>query len=326
MRVVQVTGFGGPEVLVETQAPDPVAASGQVVVDVELAEVLFLDTQLRQGWGQAFFPLRPPFVPGVGVAGTVRAVGEGVESGLVGRRVIADTGRTGEYVGGGYAERTVAAATEIFPVPDTIASADALAVLHDGFTAMSRLTRAGVRSGDRVLVTAAAGSLGAWLVPLSRAAGASVVVGAARGEAKLEQVRRLGGEAVDYSAPDWTDRVRATTGGGVDVVLDGAGGAVGEAAFQVVAAHGRFVAYGSASGTFAEIDQDDAAHRQVEVIGIHDSGGHDDRRDLTERAMAEVAAGRVRPTIGLTVPLAKAADAHAAIEARQVVGKTLLQP
>ncbi len=92
MRVVQVTRFGGPEALVMSEAPDPVAGPGHVVIDVSIAEVLFLDTQLRSGWGREYFTMEPPYVPGTGVAGAVTSIGEGVDPDWVGRRVVASAG------------------------------------------------------------------------------------------------------------------------------------------------------------------------------------------------------------------------------------------
>lgn len=91
MRVVQVTRFGDPEVLVLSEAPDPVAGPGQVVIDVSVADVLFIDTQIRSGWGAEYFAVKSPYVPGAGVAGEVISVGEGVDSSWVGRRVVTDT-------------------------------------------------------------------------------------------------------------------------------------------------------------------------------------------------------------------------------------------
>src|SRR6266545_4681327 len=198
MRVVEVTRFGGPEVLVPTEAADPVAAPGQVVVDVSAADVLFVETRIRRGGGGRYFDVTPPYVPGGGVAGRVRSVGEGVDPGWVGRPVVTST--------------------------------------------------------------------------------------AARGKRKLDLILELGADAaVDYSQPDWTERVREATGGaGPDVVFDGAGGQIGLAAFEATA------------------------------------------RGRLERALAEAAAGRIRPVIGQTFPLERAADAHAAIESRDVLGKTLL--
>lgn len=325
MRVVQVMQFGGPEVLVLREEPDPVAVAGQVVVDVSCAEVLFLDTQLRSGWGQEYFAMEPPYVPGAGVAGVVSSVGEGMEVGWIGRRVIAGTGASGEYAGGGYAERTAAPVGEVFGVPEGLDLAEALAALHDGRMALSQAEKAAIAPGQWVLVGAAGGSLGVWLVPLARAAGARVIA-AARGERKLEHARELGADVVvDYSEVGWAERVREATGGaGIDVVFDGAGGQVGRAAFEITAPGGRFFSYGAASGGFAEIDAHEAEQRQVTVVGIVDRTAPQEWTRLTERALSELAAGRIRPVIGQTFPLERAADAHAAIEARDVIGKTLL--
>lgn len=327
MRAVQMTRFGAPEVLEPIELPDPVAGPHDLIVEVAAAEVLFLDTQLRSGWGREFFDIAPPFVPGAGVAGTVSAVGTQVDPSWIGRQVVAGTGAEGQYNGGGYAERAAVDANDVLEISEGLAPSVALAGLHDGLTALSRLEQADVRPGKRVLVTAAAGSLGAWLLPLARDAGA-FVIGAARGERKLKEIRNLDADlALDYSEAGWEERVReATDGDGVDIVFDGAGGRLGGTAFQVTAAGGRFFAYGAASGAFADIDPHDAARRHIEVIGIADRTAPEDAARLPDLALSALASGRVEPIIGQTFPLERAADAHAAIEARETIGKTLLIP
>jgi NADPH2:quinone reductase len=135
----------------------------------------------------------------------------------------------------------------------------------------------------------------------------------------------VGADAVtDYSEPDWTERVREATGG-LDVVLDGAGGAYGRAAFDLVVPGGRFSAHGTPSGEFAAADQTDARARGVTATGIERVQFAPERlKQYAVRALTEATAGRIRPLIGQTFPLERAADAHAAIEARTVTGKTLL--
>lgn len=319
MRVVQVTRFGGPEVLVTSEAPDPVAGPGQVVVDVSVAPVLFVETQIRRGWGREYFAVKPPYVPGVGMAGQVISVGEGVDPGWVGRQVVATTT-------GGYAEQTVIPAEGLIPVPDGLGLREAAALLHDGTTALGLAEGARIRPGEWVLVVAVGGGLGILLVQLAHAAGARVI-GAARGKRKLDLARELGADAVvDYSEPDWPERVREATGGaGPDVVFDGVGGQIGRAAFEVTARGGRFSRHGAPSGAFAAIDPQEAKRHGVTVRGIeHVQFAPADAKRLAERALSEAAAGRIRPVIGQTFPLERAADAHAAIEARGVIGKTLL--
>ncbi|RQW82757.1 zinc-binding dehydrogenase, partial [Micromonospora globispora] len=126
---------------------------------------------------------------------------------------------------------------------------------------------------------------------------------------------------VDYRQPDWTDRVRAATDG-VDVVFDGVGGTLARAAFDLLGAGGRMLSFGLASGAWADLPADVAAARGVALL--RPSAGPAELRVYTERALAEGAARRLRPLIGQRFPLERAAEAHAAIESRATIGKTLL--
>ncbi|WP_405010624.1 zinc-binding dehydrogenase [Kitasatospora sp. NBC_01539] len=316
MRAVWLTEFGGPEVLVAGEAPDPVPGPGEVLVDVAFANITFVETQFRAS-GRGPFAARPPLIPGNGVGGVVAAVGEGVDDALLGRRVVTATGGSG-----GYAARAAVPAAGVFEVPDGLALDDAVALLADGRTALLQLRAARVAAGDRVLVEAAAGGVGSLLVQLASAAGATVV-GAAGGPRKAELAAGLGASTgVDYLRPDWTDRVREAHGG-VDVVFDGVGGPIARHAFDLLAPGGRMVSYGLAGGEWAEIPPELAAARGVELVGP----SRPDpalMRTLTAEALARGAAGRLRPVIGLRVPLEEAARAHAAIEGRATTGKTLL--
>ncbi|MEU1386781.1 MULTISPECIES: zinc-binding dehydrogenase [unclassified Nonomuraea] len=323
MRVVQVTRFGGPEVLETRTVPDPVAGPGEVVVRVGFAEINFIETQLRRG----FTPGPPlpelPYVPGAGVGGLVLSVGDDVDAGLVGRRVVTRT----PGFGGGNAELVVARAADLIEVPDGLALADATALLVDGNTAVGLFANAAIRPGERVLVQAAAGGLGSLLVQLARGAGARVV-GAAGGAAKLAVVAGLGAEAtVDYSRPGWTKEVLDATGGrGPDVVFDGVGGELGRQAFEVTARGGRFSVHGASSGSATTVDPAEADRRGVTVIGLEQLATlGQDGNERTVHALAEAAAGRLKAVVGRTFPLEQAAEAHAAIEARAVNGKTLLE-
>ncbi|MFB9201766.1 zinc-binding dehydrogenase [Nonomuraea spiralis] len=324
MRVVRVARFGGPEVLETRTAPDPVAGPGEVVVRTGFAEINFIETQLRQG----FTPGPPlpelPYVPGGGVGGHVVSVGEGADSGLVGRRVVART----PGFGGGNAELVVVRAEDLIEVPDGVELADATALLNDGSTAVGLFANAGIRPGEWVLVEAAAGGLGSLLVQLAHGAGARVI-GAAGSPAKLEVAAGLGAEVtVDYSRPGWTREVLDATGGrGPDAVFDGVGGELGREAFGVTARGGRFSVHGASSGSVTAVDPEEAARRDVTVIGLEQLMAMSEIRganERTARALAEAAAGRLRAVVGRTYPLERAGEAHAAIEAREVSGKTLL--
>jgi NADPH:quinone reductase len=321
VRVVQATRFGGPEVLVPGEAPDPVAGPGQVVVDVSVAGITFVETQIRRGADKWHGRPALPYVPGGTVAGRVSSVGEGVDPSWSGRRVIADLGESG-----GFAERAVANVEDLIPVPEGLGLSEATALHTDGSTALGLVEGARILPGEWVLVEAAGGGVGTLLVQLARAAGARVV-GAARGARKLDLVRDLGADAVvDYSDPDWAKRVREATGGaGPDAVFDGVGGEIGQAAFEVAADGGRFSVHGASSGEVTVIDPAQARRRGVEVIGIEQLFGFGPKmRGWAERVMSEAAAGRIRPIIGQTFPLERAAEAHAAIESRGALGKTLL--
>ncbi|MER6514914.1 zinc-binding dehydrogenase [Nonomuraea sp. NPDC001636] len=323
MRVVQVTRFGGPEVLETRTVPDPVAGPGEVVVKVRFAEINFIETQLRRGITPGPPLPEPPYVPGAGVGGLVLSVGDDVDAGLVGRRVVTRT----PGFGGGNAELVVARAADLIEVPDGLALADATALLIDGNTAVGLFANAAIRPGERVLVQAAAGGLGSLLVQLARAAGARVV-GTAGGAAKLAVVAGLGAEAtVDYSRPGWIQEVLDATGGrGPDVVFDGVGGELGRQAFEVTARGGRFSVHGASSGSATTVDPAEADRRGVTVLGLDQLAAlGQDGNERAVHALAEAAAGRLKAVVGRTFPLERAAEAHAAIEARAVNGKTLLE-
>jgi NADPH:quinone reductase len=321
VQAIEAVAFGGPEVLEVRHFPAPVAGAGEVVIDVAVAPVLFLDTQIRAGLWRDWFPARPPYVPGRGVAGTVGWVGTGVEPTWAGRRVVADT------PAGGYLEQAVVPAGRLIPVPDGVGLADAAALLHDGRTALALVEATAPRAGEWILVTGAAGGLGLLLVQLAHQAGARVI-GAARGEKKLALAAESGADAVvDYSQPEWAGQAARITGGaGPSLVLDGVGGDIGRAAFDVVADGGRFSAHGTPGGGFAPISPTDASERGISVLGIDrvqlDAA---EVTRLTSLALSEAAAGRMRPVVGQAFSLDRAADAHRAIESRAVLGKTLLE-
>lgn len=326
MHAIEAARFGGPDVLAYRELADPVPGPGQLLVAAEACDVLFVDTMIRSGRGRDYFPIRPPYVPGNGVGGTVTAVGDGVDAAWLGREVVAHTGRAGGT--GGYAELAAASLADCALVPDGATVRDATALLHDGTTALRVLEVTGAGAGERILVLGAAGGMGIVLVQLLAARGA-VVVGAARGPAKLDAITKAGAQAaVDYSDPDWTSAALAAFGGQrPDAVLDGVGGELGATAFGLVADYGRFSAHGSPSGSFTAIDAAAARARGITVTTIadlHYSAG--DRARLMAGILTELAEGHLAPLIGQTYPLAEAPRAHAALAARATLAKSLLLP
>ena len=318
MRAVVVREFGPPRVLVPTETPDPTPGPGEALIDVQVANVTFVETQVRAGRPPHPAMLPPlPAILGNGVGGVVSALGAGVGTSWSGRRVIASLrGR------GGYAERAVASADQLVEIPLGLGTQEAVALLADGRTALLLVQAAAIQPGEVVLVEAAAGGVGSLLVQLAANARAQVV-GAAGGARKLDVARELGANVVvDYAEPEWPDRVRDAVGG-LDVVFDGVGGVVGRAAFDLLQPGGRFFPFGMSSGAFAPVDDAEAVRRQVRLLrpGRPTSA---EMRALVQVALAEAVAGRLRPLIGQTFALERAADAHAAIEQRSTIGKTLL--
>lgn len=301
MRAVWWREVGPPSVLVPGDAPDPEPAADQVLIRVEAAGITFIETQTRAGRAPRA-TLTPPAILGNGVGGTTPD----------GRRVVAGLGGSG-----GYAALAVASISDVIDVPDGVPITDATALLADGRTALGLHQIAAPQPGETVLVEAAAGGVGSLLVQLAVNAGATVI-GAASGERKLAVVRDLGASAtVDYTKPDWADELPDK----VDVVYDGVGGTIGQASLAKLAPGGRFVIHGVASGSMT----DTSARSDVTVRGFAELMQLGRRsRELSTEALALAAAGRLHPVIGQTYPLEQAADAHAAIEARRSIGKSLL--
>ncbi|MBB5081559.1 zinc-binding dehydrogenase [Nonomuraea endophytica] len=306
MNIVEVTRFGGPEVLRVRQSSPVTAGPEEVVIEVRAADVLSIEVQLRTGWGREWFGTRPPYVPGTAVAGVVRSAPEA--GSWEGRRVAA------LLPGGGYAEQVAAPLSALVEVPENVSLISAAALLQVGPAALSLLDAAELKPGARVLVTGAGGALGLVLVELAARAGAHVV-GAARGPAKRARALSLGASSVvDY--PDL-----ASGDLEFDAVFDGVGGQVGADAFALTAPGGVFFGYGVLSGEFAAVGPDEAERRGVRLVGI-------EQVQFTPEALHRLAertlTAGITPTIGLAVPLDQAHRAHAALEARDVVGKAVL--
>jgi NADPH:quinone reductase len=312
VRAVVIREFGPPEVLEPAEVAEVAAGPDEVVIDVEFANVTFVETQIRAG-RPPHPSMRPalPAILGNGVGGTV------ADPAGAGRPVVASLNGTG-----GYAERAVSPASKLIDVPDGLALRDAVALVADGRTALALARQAGLRAGETVLVEAAGGGVGTLLVQIARQAGARVVALAGQ-PGKLALARDLGADlTVDYRHDGWEKQVRGMAGQ-VDVVFDGVGGDIGLAAFGLLGAGGRFCPFGMASGSFAPVTPELARDREV-TVRAGTGASPEELTALARTALAEAAAGRLRPVIGQEFALAEAARAHAAIEARATVGKTLL--
>jgi NADPH2:quinone reductase len=219
---------------------------------------------------------------------------------------------------GGYAQQVAVSAQAVIELPGELAVRDGLAVLADGRTALAAVRSISLHRGETALVLAAGGGVGSLLVQLAKHAGARVIA-AAGSDRKLALARSLGADlAVDYTEDGWADGV-----GSVDVVFDGVGGAIGRAAFAQLRPGGRVSVIGMASGAFSDIPEVDREARDVSIVrGVPQ--GPEASRALVREALGMLATGQLRPTIGQTLDLRDASEAHRAIEARETLGKTLL--
>ncbi|MFC0625830.1 zinc-binding dehydrogenase [Kribbella deserti] len=327
MHAIRLHEFGPAGNLRYEEAADPVPAAGQVRIKVEAAGVHLVDTVLRAGnaGGAPIAVPDLPTIPGREVAGTVDALGPGTDESWLGRRVVVHLGQ----VPGGYAELAVAAAEALHPIPEHLDAAEAVAIIGTGRTTMAVLADAHLGPDDVVLITAAAGGIGSLLVQTARNVGATVV-GLAGGPAKVEQVRSLGAQIViDYRDPDWPEQVKAELDGrSVTVILDGVGGEPGKAALDLLGVGGRIVWFGWSDGEPPTVTTSDIIARGLTVswaIGpkmFQRPGG---LRAFETAALTEAIEGRWKP-LTTRFPLAKAADAHQALENRETTGKVVLIP
>ncbi|MFB6280870.1 MAG: zinc-binding alcohol dehydrogenase family protein [Haloferacaceae archaeon] len=323
MRAVRVREHGGPSVLSVAEVPRPDPGRGEVRIDVERSGVNFADIEKRRG--RYPDPPEPPYVPGIEVAGRIDAVGAGVGR-RPGERVAAIIDR------GGYAEYATAPADALIGVPAGVGLGAAAGVPVGCLTAHNALFEwGGLEPGERVLVHAAAGGVGTAAVQLAADAGATVFGTASTAE-KLSLAADLGADhAIDYTATDVAARIADITDGeGVDLVLDGVGGDAFYAGLDALADCGRIVAYGLASGDVPTVATPRLLFGNRAVLGYH--LGHA-REHAPERVRAgldrltdRLAAGAVEVTVGAEYPLADAAEAHRAVEARETRGKVLLSP
>jgi NADPH2:quinone reductase len=327
MYAIRQHEFGPAETLRYEEVPDPSPGADQVRIAVASAGIHLLDTRIRDGTSGGPFPLPDlPMTPGREVAGVVDAVGDGVSPDWLGKRVVAHLGQAS----GGYAEKSVAGVGALHELPDGLADDAAVAMIGTGRTTMGILETAALTADDVVLITAAAGGIGSLIVQEARNLGA-VAVAVAGGSSKVDIVRRLGADvAVDYSVPGWSDEVRAALDGrDVTIAIDGIGGELGRAALELIGVGGRLLMLGWASGKPTPLSATDLFARGLTAgvaVGpklLRRPGG---LRELESLALAAAASGRLIPLVGQAFPLAKASDAHRALETRATVGKVVLKP
>ncbi|HEX8383307.1 MAG TPA: NAD(P)H-quinone oxidoreductase [Sphingomonas sp.] len=323
MRAIDPALPGGPEVLIVTERAVPRPGEGELLIRVAAAGVNRPDILQRLGG----YPPPPgaPSVPGLEVAGAVVAVGVGVDDVLIGQSVCA------LLAGGGYAEYAVAPEGQCLPVPAALTMIEAAAIPETLFTVWTNLfERAYATEGDTVLVHGGTSGIGTMAIALCRLFGVDIIVTAGSAE-KCRAARDLGAtHAIDYKAEDYVERVRALTGGrGVAAVLDMVGGDYVARNLQCLADDGRHVSIAVQRGATATIPVFEVMRRRLTLTGStlrpRDAAFKSLVADeLSRTVWPHVEAGRLKPVIDRTFPLADAADAHRRMEEGSHVGKIVL--
>lgn len=316
MRAIQITEFGGPEVLQLTEVAEPEAAAGQLLIDVARAGVNYADT--HQAENTYLAPATLPLVPGAEVVGRTPE----------GRRVVA------LLEGGGYAQRAVAWEQLAFDVPDDVSDGQALSLVLQGTTAWHLLrTSAHLAAGESVVVHAAAGGVGSLAVQLAKAWGAGRVIATASSQDKRDLALELGADVAIAPDPEkLTERIKEANGGkGVDIVLEMTGGPVFDASLAAIAPFGRIVAYGMASRQQPEqVAPGALMSKSRTVAGFWLAHCFRDPARRLAGPMAELtsltSSGKLRPIVGGEYALSDAAQAHIDIRSRRTTGKLVLDP
>jgi putative PIG3 family NAD(P)H quinone oxidoreductase len=323
MTAIEIRTPGGPEVLVPTRRPVPAPAAGEVLIQVAAAGVNRPDVLQRKG---GYAP--PPGasdIPGLELAGRVVALGEGAGDWKLGDQV------TALVAGGGYAEYCVAPAPQCLPVPAGLSLLEAAAIPETYFTVWSNVfDRGGLKAGEAFLVHGGSSGIGTTAIQLAAAFGARVFATAGSPE-KVKACEALGAErGINYREEDFVAVVKQATGGaGVDLVLDMVGGSYVQRDIAALAPDGRLVFIAFLGGAKAEVDFSQIMMKRLTVTGstlrprpiafkaaIAES--------LKTRVWPLLAAGKARPQIFKTFPLAQASEAHALMESSAHVGKIVL--
>lgn len=335
MQAIRLSRFGGPDVLELVDIDTPQAGPGQILIRVESAAVNFADIMRRRNDAYPF-PTPLPFIPGSEVAGTIEALGDGVDGPPVGTPVFGVVGGDGST---GYAQYAVAAAEQVIPIPEGLTADEAAGIVIAGTTAMLTLThQANLTAGESVLIGGAGGGVGTYAIQIAKSLGAGVVIGAASTPSKREVALAAGADhVVDPTTPAWEQEARNHAGGnGVDVVLEMSGGNTFAEGLSILAPFGRFVVYGIASGE-PGVFTEEAQHQffynpsMNQSIHVFNIGLYFGLRpmlavDAMTRLIGLVATGHVKVQVGDTLALNEAAEAHRRIEARETTGKTILKP
>ncbi len=325
MKAVMVTDFGGPDVLQYTDVHRPAVRSNEVLIKVAAASINFADIKAR--YGKYHGAGKPPFVPGLDVAGTIEEVGAEVKNLQAGQRVIAFPNH------GSYAEYTTADEILTFPIPDHIDLETAAASPIVSFTSYNLLMKcARLQKGETVLIHSASGGIGTTAIQLAKLLGAGMVIATVGNDLKKEIAYQMGADHVfNYNTESFVDHVlNLTHNHGADVILDSLAGHIFEQSLDCLAHFGRIVNFGNGSGKPGSF-QTNGLHASCRSVLGYSFGTTRKLRpqtlaDTAETVLAYLAKGELQMLISKKFSLKEAAQAHAWIENRHSTGKVLLLP
>ncbi|MFC4558431.1 zinc-binding alcohol dehydrogenase family protein [Virgibacillus kekensis] len=324
MKAIQFKQYGGPGVLEKVETERPSLNENDVLIEIKAIGVNYADTARREG--QYVVPTKLPFIPGAEVAGVVAEIGSNVQGVHKGMRVIT------LIEAGGYAEYAVAAADMLIPIPDGIDFENAVALPLQGLSAYHILQTMGrLEKGESVLVHAGAGGVGSLAIQLAKIFGAGKVIATASTPEKRQFAEQMGADdTVDYTKDNWEEEVRKLTDGkGVDVALEMVGGEVFHKTVECLAAFGRLVIYGAASGERATFYPASLMKRNQSVIGFF-LPQIMKKKSLLQTSLTELleylSSGQLELTIGGVYPLDEAAKVHELLQGRKTKGKVVLVP
>ncbi|SOC15504.1 NADPH:quinone reductase-like Zn-dependent oxidoreductase [Ureibacillus xyleni] len=329
MKCVKLYNNGGPEVLEVEEIAIPVPRPNEVVIKVENIAINYSEIQQRKGTYP--FPVELPMTMGQWgvISGEVIGIGESVQSICINSKVMA------QVPSGSYAEFVTVPAYLLIPLPEHVDRTAVTPLLTQGQTAYHALKTIGnIKQGDTVLIHAASGGLGNIAVQLAKAFGASKVIATASSKEKLDYALSIGADiSINYSEPDWTEKVfEATDGKGVDLILETVGGQILKGSIEVLAPFGRLIYIGSASSQNSQWDNLDLINILPNkiVMGLHIAELLSSRPELVKEGLEMMFSlmmkNQLKPEIKYVFPLSDVKKAHELIETRQSLGTVVLKP
>lgn len=324
MKAVLCKSYGPPESLVIEEVTPLVPEQGEVIIDVKACGLNFPDTLIIQGKYQ--FQPEMPFSPGGEVAGTIKAVGAGVDHLKVGDKVMSGTGW------GGFAEEVKAMATNVFPIPpglDFVTAATSMMTYGTSYHAL--VDRAQLKKDETLLVLGAAGGVGTAAIQIGKALGATVIAGASSDE-KLEYCKGLGADfVINYNREDLKSRTKELSGGrGVDVVYDPVGDRYTEPALRAIAWKGRYLVVGFAAGDIPKIPLNLPLLKGCQIMGVFWGGFFRNEPKKNADNFVQIIKwfvdGTLKPRIHARYALEDVAEAMNLMIEKKVMGKIVLVP